>query len=71
MTFDAVVYRRERRGRLAAERLDVLERTCSVKGCRRLEHVTFTGPFGDRGFCRGHSPAYREHYRIVGDILSL
>lgn len=71
MTFDPELYRQEHRDRMAAERLDVLERTCSVRGCRRLEWVTLTGPFGDRGFCRSHAPVYLVHYRIVRDILTL
>lgn len=71
MIFDRARYRRERMDRMAAERLDVLEETCSVKGCAKLSSDTFTGPFGDRSFCRVHAPAYYTHYRIIRDILKL
>lgn len=71
MNFDHARYKRELQDRRAAERLDVLERECSVKDCQRLESVGFSGPFGDRTFCVLHAPMYRTHYRIIRDILSI
>lgn len=60
-----------RDGRWQSDLLDTLEPCCSVKGCKWVSVAEFSGPFGDRGFCRRHVRRWRTHYEILQRIRSL
>lgn len=67
----------ERQGRLAAERLDVLEEeiprgSCSVRGCDRNARYEWAGAFDDTHWlCARHRKVYRTHDEILKRIRSL
>jgi hypothetical protein len=64
-----------RKGRLASERMDVLDEiprgSCQVPGCSRQAHYEWAGEFGTRWLCSRHRPLYREHDRILARIRGL
>lgn len=66
-----MTYRSRYYDRYVADLLDTLEPRCSVKGCHWVSVQEFSGPFGDRGFCRRHVTAWRTHYAILSRIRDI